>query len=93
MHFVSQAKQFKSSPPTKLCRDALPDECGAVVGAGFAHWVVLVRGRQVAKAQKILAVQWRLVHLHADVLLAWHVYAHKLQACSVDWLAQVCTGH
>lgn len=50
------------------------------IAVGLSHWLLLVRGRRMAKAQKILAVQWNLVHLHAKVLVAWRTYAHKLQA-------------
>lgn len=46
---------------------------------GLAHWTLLVKEKHVARAQKVLALQWRLVHLHADVFSAWRFYAHKLQ--------------
>ena len=48
-------------------------------GAGFAHWAVLVRSRKVRRAQRVMAEQWHLVRLHANILCAWRSHAHKLQ--------------
>ncbi|DBA85972.1 TPA: hypothetical protein ACH3X1_005510 [Trebouxia sp. C0004] len=47
--------------------------------AGFAHWAVLVRSRRVRLAQRVVAGQWHLVRLHANILCAWRNHAHKLQ--------------
>ncbi len=50
-----------------------------VDAAGFAHWALLVRGRKVERAQRVLAGQWHLVRLHASIFGAWRGHAHKLQ--------------
>ncbi len=59
--------------------------------AGFAHWAALVRSRKVRQAQRVLARQWHLVRLHANILCAWRSHAHKLQVTSKS--VTVCIYH
>lgn len=51
--------------------------------AGFAHWAVLVRGKALARQQRVVAAQWYLVRLHASIFSAWRAHTHKLQASSL----------
>ncbi|KAL0052575.1 hypothetical protein WJX82_004127 [Trebouxia sp. C0006] len=56
--------------------------------AGFAHWAVLVRSRKVRRAQRVMAGQWHLVRLHANILCAWRSQAHKLQVMRSKLVSQ-----
>lgn len=79
---VPQMGLPESSMLTVLCSNLLnvlwATPCA---GAALAHWLLMIRGQQAAKAQKVLALQWRLVQQHAQVFTAWQAYAHKLQVC------------